>query len=166
MKMLSITLMILSVLPVSVLAREEVLTTTDNDDNNEIYQLIVDVNESTQALKKLYKDTYVNGLKIKRDILNEDDLKTKNGVILEKRDKHNVLNLKSDNFDHDLGGKITIDTLYNGITGERRSYELDLAKDKTGWKIFKGKKVVSKFHVKVNRVILAGTIGIKSVVME
>lgn len=147
-------------------AHEEVLTTTDNDDNNEVYTLIVNVDDSTQVLKELFKDTYVNGSKVRRDVLNAEDLKTKNGVILERRDNFNVLNLKSDNFDYDRGGKIVIDTLYNGITGERKLYDLELAKDQTSWKLYKNQKPVSKFHVKVNRVIIAGTVGIKTIIME
>jgi hypothetical protein len=65
-----------------------------------------------------------------------------------------------------LGGKIIIDTLYNGATGERKMYELDLAKSNSGWKLFKGQKSVTKFHVKVNKVIILGTVGIKTIVME
>lgn len=150
----------------NVFAHEEVLTTTDNDDNDEVYTLVVSVNDDTQTLEKLFKDTYVNGTKIKRDNLNEEDMKTKGGMILEKRDQYNVLNLKSDNFDHDLGGKIVIDTLYNGIKGDRKKYDIDLAKDPTGWKIFKDNKIITKFHVKVNRVIIVGTVGIKNIIME
>lgn len=150
----------------NVNASEEVLTTTDNDDNKEIYKLVVNVDDSTQTLKELFKDTYVNGTKIRRDVLNPEDLKTKHGIILEKRDNYNVLNLKSDNFDFDRGGRIIIDTLYNGISGERKTYELELAKDKVSWKLFKNQKAVSKFHVKVNKVIIVGTVGIKTIVME
>jgi len=104
--------------------------------------------------------------KIKRDHLNPEDLKTKDGVILEKRDNYNVLNLKSDNLDFDRGGRIVIDTLYNGITGDRKQVDVELAKDKTSWKLFRDKKAVSKFHVRVNKVIVIGTVGIKTIVME
>ncbi len=163
----SIFLLIAGVLlSLNVFAYEEVLSTTDNDDNNEIYKLVVSVDESTQTLRELFKDTYVNGSKIRRDVLDPKDLKTKNGIILEKRDNYNVLNLKSDNFDYDRGGRIVIDTLYNGIKGERKFYEVELAKDQVGWKLFKNQKSVSKFHVKVNRVIIVGTVGIKNIVME
>lgn len=147
-------------------AREETLSTTDNDDNNEVYHLIVNVDESTQALTDLYKDTYISGKKIRRDHLNPLELKSKEGVILEKRDHYNVLNLKCENLDLDRGGRITIDSLYNGITGERKQEDVELAKDKDSWRLFKGKKVISKFHVRVNKVILIGTVGIKTIVIE
>lgn len=150
----------------SLFASEEILSTTDNDDNNEVYLLVVNVDDSTQSLKELYKDTYVNEKKVKREVLNSSDLTTSDGVILEKRDNYNILNLKSDNFDHARGGRIIIDALYNGIKGERRKYELELAKDKYRWGLFKNNKAVSRFHVKVNKVIILGTVGIKSIDME
>lgn len=147
-------------------ADEEVLSTTDNDDNQEVYKLIVIVDNNTQTLHGLRKDTYLNGNIIKRDDLNPLDLKTENGIVLEKRGQYNVLNLKSDNFDYDRGGKIIIDTLYNGITGERKTIDLELAKDKASWKLFRNKIAVSRFHVQVNKIIIFGTVGIKNIVME
>lgn len=147
-------------------ADEEILSTTDNDDNQEVYKLIVSVDNNTQTLQGLRKDTYFNGKIIKRDDLNPLDLKTENGIILEKRGQYNVLSLKSDNFDYDRGGKIIIDTLYNGITGERRTIDLELAKDKANWKLFKKHVAVSKFHVKVNKIIIFGAVGIKTIIME
>lgn len=151
---------------VTVMANEETLSVTDNDDNNEVYNLVVDVDDSTQSLKSLYKDTYVSGNKIRRDNLNPLDLKTDDGMIVEKRDNYNVLNLKSNNFDYDRGGKIIIDTLYNALTGERKTVDLELAKDKNSWRLFRNQKVVSKLHVKVNKVIVIGTVGIKTIIME
>lgn len=150
----------------SVFSQEEVLSVTDNDDNNEIYKLVVKVDKKTQSLKEIYKDTYVDGVKVKRTTLSPADLSTDNGVVLEERDGYNVLNLKSDNFDHDRGGRIIIDTLYNGFTGERRGYEVELAKDKVGWKLFNNKKVVTKFHIKVHRIIMMGVVGIRTFEME
>lgn len=147
-------------------ANEEVLSVTDNDDNTEIYKLVVKVDKKTQSLVEIYKDTYANGVKIKRALLNPADLTTDAGVLLEERDGYNVLNLKSYNFDYDRGGVITVDTLFSGVTGERRGYEVELAKDKTGWKLFANRKVVTKFHIKVNRSILFGVIGIKTFEME
>jgi hypothetical protein len=167
MKLVILVSLIYSVFSCTALiASEETLSITDNDDNNEVYNLVVNVDDNTQTLKNLYKDTFIKGKKIRRDDLNPLDLKTSDGVILEKRDNYNVLNLKSDNFDYDRGGKIIIDTLYNGITGDRRSVDLELAKDQNSWKLFRNKIAVSKFHVKVNKVIVLGTVGIKTIIME
>jgi hypothetical protein len=165
-KLILLSVLLSTAFSANLFAKEETLSITDNDDNNEVYNLVVNVDDNTQTLKQLYKDTYVNGKKIKRDVLNDQDLKTADGMILERRDKYNVLNLKCDNLDFDRGGHIVIDTLYNGISGERRQVDLELAKDKDSWKLFKDGKVISKFHVKVNKVIILGTVGIKTIVME
>ena len=154
------------ILSFNAFSQEEVLSVTDNDDNTEIYKLIANIDKKTQSLKEFYKDTYLDGVKIKRTVLNPKDLTLDTGVIMEERDGYNVLNLKSDNFDKVRGGRITIDTLYNGFTGERREYDVELAKDKVGWKLFSGKKVVTKFHIKVNRIIMMGVVGIKTLDME
>ena len=150
----------------SVFAAEEILSITDNNDNNEVYNLVVSVDDNTQTLKELYQDIYVDGTRINRETLNPLALKSSNGVILETRNSLNILNLKCFNFDYDRGGNIFVDALYNAITGERRTIELELAKDKNTWKLFKNKVPVSRFHIKVNKVILAGTIGIKAIIME
>ncbi len=165
-KLILLSVLLSAAFSANLFAKEEILSITDNDDNNEVYNLVVNVDDNTQTLKQLYKDTYVNGKKIKRDVLNDQDLKTADGMILERRDKYNVLNLKCDNLDFDRGGHIVIDTLYNGISGDRRQVDLELAKDKDSWKLFKDGKVISKFHVKVNKVIILGTVGIKTIVME
>ena len=154
------------VLSFNAYSYEKVLSVTDNDDNNEIYNLVVEVDKSTESLKLLYKDIYVRGVKISREVLNPELLPTRNGIVLESRKGHNVLSLKSDNFDYDRGGRIIIDTLYSGISKERRSYDVELAKDSGGWKLFSNNKVVTKFHVKVNKKLVVGTIGIKSLKME
>lgn len=167
MKKLILCLVAGLIVSFNAFSQEEVLSVTDNDDNTEIYKLVVKVDKKTQSLKEIYKDTYsAEGKKINRAVLNPANLTTEDGVILEERDGYNVLNLKSDNFDHDRGGIITIDTLYSGFTGERKGYEVHLAKDKTGWKLFSNKKVVTKFHIKVNRSIILGTVGIKTFDME
>lgn len=150
----------------SLFASEEILSITDNNDTNEIYNLVVNVDDNTQTLKGLYQDIFVDGRLIKREILDPKDLKTSNGVILEQRNSLNVLNLKSSNFDFDRGGTIIVDALYNALTGERRTIEIELAKDKNTWKLFKNKVAVSLFHIIVNKVIIVGTVGIKTIIMK
>jgi RPA family protein len=148
------------------MAFEEDLCSVDNDLNDDIYKLVVKVDDKTQSLKELYKDTYENGLKKKREVLNPEDLKKMDGMIMEQREEYNVLNLKSSNFDNSQGAYIIVDALANALTGDRVEYEIDLAKDQTSWKLFKNNIVISKLHVKVNKVIVAGVVGIKSIEME
>ena len=49
MKLINIlSLFCIFVMSTNLKAREEVLSVTDNDDNNEIYNLVVDVDDNTQ----------------------------------------------------------------------------------------------------------------------
>lgn len=160
-----VILSMVALIPARGFSLETTLSVTDNDENSEIYSLVVVVDDKTQILKTLYKDTFINSKRAKRQMLNPLDMKTSAGMIIEEQDNYNVINLKSDNFSYDQGGKITIDILYNGITGERKSADVNLARDKTGWKLFRKNIPVSKFHVKVNRV-MGSTVGIKTILMQ
>ena len=148
-----------------VLAKEEVIATITNDENKQIYTFVAQTDEASNTIKAFFKDDYINGKKIERELLPSQEL-TRDGVVLEKRGEHTVINLKSENFDSAQGGIVTIDTLYNGINGERKEYDLHLAKSTAGWKLFRGDKVISKLHIEVNKKALIGAIGVKNIKME
>lgn len=148
-----------------VLAREDVVATITNDENKEIYTFVAQADDSTDAIKAFFKDDYLNGKKTERELLPSQEL-VRDGVVLEKRGDHTVINLKSDNFDSARGGIVTIDTLYNGINGERKEYDLHLAKTQSGWKLFRGDKLISKLHIEVNKKALIGAVGVKNIRME
>lgn len=148
-----------------VLAREDVIATITNDENNEVYTFVAQSDESTSSIRAFYKDDYVNGKKTERELLPSQELK-KQGVVLEKRGEHTVINLKSENFDNQQGGIVTIDTLYNGINGERKEYDLQLAKSQSGWKLFRGNKIISRLHIEINKKALIGAVGVKNIKME
>lgn len=148
-----------------VLAKEEVIATITNDENKQIYTFVAQTDEASNTIKAFFKDDYINGKKIERELLPSQEL-TRDGVVLEKRGEHTVINLKSENFDSAQGGIVTIDTLYNGINGERKEYDLHLAKSTAGWKLFRGDKVISKLHIEVNKKALIGAVGVKNIKME
>lgn len=149
----------------NLMAKEQVLATITNDENREVFMFVANTDDSTQTLKAFFKDDYLNGKKTEREVLPTKEL-TQEGVVLDKRGDHKVISLKSDNFDFSRGGTVVIDTLYNGVTGERKEYELELAKDKNGWKLFNGRAAISKLHIEVNKKALIGTIGVKNIRME
>lgn len=163
MKLLTICIFILSF---NLFAKEEVLATVTNDENTETYKFIVESDDNLGDVKAFYKDNYLKGTKTRRTRLESKDLANNSGLILEQRGEHKVIALKSDNFDRVRGGIVTIDTLYNGANGERHAYEIQLAKDRSGWKIFKSGRIVSKLHVEVNKVFLIGTVGVKNIRLE
>lgn len=148
-----------------VLAKEEIIATITNDENPEVYTFVAQTDESTNGIKAFFKDDYINGKKTERELLPSAELK-REGVVLEKRGDHTVINIKSENFDYLQGGIVTIDTLFNGINGERKEYDLQLAKAPGGWKLFRGNKIITRLHIEINKKALIGAVGVKNIKME
>lgn len=150
-----------------ILAREEVIATITNDENKQVYTFVADTNSETDSIRAFYKDNYsASGKKIDRELMASEKL-TEGGLVLEKRGDHEVLKLNSENFDLDQGGIVTIDTLYNGVNGQRKEYDLQLAKATDGeWRLFKGAKIVTKLHIVVNKKFMLGAVGVKEIQME
>lgn len=165
MKKMILAILSTAALSGNLLAKEQVLATITNDENKEVFLFVANTDDTTQTLKAFYKDDYLNGKKTEREVLPTKEL-TQEGVVLDKRGDHNVISLKSDNFDFSRGGTVVIDTLFNGVTGERKEYELELAKDKNGWKLFNKRASISKLHIEVNKKAIIGTIGVKNIRME
>ncbi len=151
---------------VDLKASEQVLAKISNDENKEIYLFVADVNESTDEISLFYKDDFLEGKKTERESLDSKELGHSNGLVLEERSGHIVISLKSHNFDKSRGGIIEVDTLYNGINGERKRYQLHLAKDSTGWKLFNDQHPISKLHIEVNKKAFLGSVGVKNIRME
>jgi hypothetical protein len=145
-------------------ASEQVLATISRDEGSLIYKLVVNDNDGME-IKTFYNDVYERGIRIRRTELDPIQLYNQ-GMILEQRDKHIVLKLTSTNFDLEQGGIIIADTLYNGASGERRSYEIQLAKSKTGWGLFKKGKSIKEISIQTNKIIIIGAVGIKNLVMK
>jgi hypothetical protein len=146
-------------------ASEQTLATISNDESKNTYQLIVDSTDGDRAIKTFYKDIFLNGKKLSREALDYHVL-IRTGMILEQRDKYIVMRLKSDNFDDQQGGIITVDTLYNGANGTRKTYDLSLAKDKSGWTLINQGKIVKQIFIQTNKVMILGSVGIKNLVMK
>lgn len=146
-------------------ASEQTLATISNDESKNTYQLVVDSTEGNRAIKTFYKDIFLNGKKVSREALDYRVL-VRTGMILEQREKYVVMRLKSDNFDEQQGGIITVDTLYNGANGTRKAYDISLAKDKAGWALINQGKIVKQIFIQTNKVMLIGSVGIKNLVMK
>lgn len=145
-------------------AEEKMLATVTNDSNKTSYKLIVD-SKTGHDITNFYKDVYEDGIKTHREALDVEVLHG-DGMVLEKRKNHIVIKLKSDNFDSNQGGLVVVDTLYNGVSGERKEYEVEIAQDKNGWSLFKNGKMIKQIQIETNRVIVIGEVGIKNLVMK
>lgn len=155
--------MIISIFNV-VKAEEKIVATVYNDESSTTYKLVVDSSDG-RTMKNFYKDVYEKGQKVRREALNPQVIMSK-GMVLEQRDKHVIMKLQSNNFDLDQGGIVTVDTLYNGATGERRGYDIQLAQDRTGWALFQKGKMVKEIFIQTNKVMLIGAVGIKNLVLK
>lgn len=157
-------IMMVSIFNVAKASEKTVATVSSDDNTKTSYQLVID-SKNGRGIEHFYKDVYENGKKIRRTELDPKVLMD-TGMILEQRDQYVVMKLKSDNFDLEQGGIVVVDTLYSGVSGERKTYEIQLAQDKSGWSLFKQGKTIKEIQIKTNRVMVIGAVGIKTLVMK
>lgn len=146
-------------------ADELTLANLSTDVNSDTYALVVDVNNDTQSLKSFYIDSFSEGKRTKRDALPIEDF-IKKGLTLPNNARFSVARIESENFQADQGGMIIIDAVYNFLTGKRKQYELQIAKDQTTWRLFSTGKVITKIFARANRVPIAGIVGAKELIMQ
>ncbi|ATH08481.1 hypothetical protein BIY24_11130 [Halobacteriovorax marinus] len=155
-----LVLVLFSLTSINALAVERELVTITNDDTPTVFKMVIDTDNNSD-IQKFYKDTYERNKRTSREIIPLD--KIVDGVNLEKRDKYEIVNLKSDNFAAHNGGDIELDTLYNGAKGTRKSYDLEIERIGDSWEIQKDGRPVKVLHLKSNKVFLLGTVGIKDI---
>jgi len=146
-------------------ASEEVVANVSADVFTDSYQLVIDTNEVKQTLNAFHVDNVENGHLLKRkDLLVKDFID--NGVRFPVKGKIVFARISGENFDQEQGGVIVIDTLSNLLTGARKTYELTLAKDKRGWKLFNSGKVITQIKAIANKLPIIGVVGAKDLVMK
>ncbi len=141
-------------------AAEFILATVKTDVDNNTYNLVVDANDETNSLTAFFIDSYSNGKLDHRDAL------AMNTFIQEGFRFKNFAKISTSNFNEDLGGMITIETLSNILTGRRKSYEMHLAKDKSDWGFFKDGRKISEILAVANKVPIFGIVGAKELIMK
>lgn len=151
----------------SLLAKETVLSIVTNDEETSVYKLIAQTDEDDRIIQNIYRDEYVNGKLLERLVLDLKAINTDGMVIKEdKVRKLIILRLVADNFDFERGGIVTMDTLYNGITGVHKLYEFEIVKDRSGYILLKDKKIVNKMHMVSNRLPIVGAVGVADVLVQ
>ena len=145
-------------------AAEHTLATITNDVDTNSYVLVIDSSDGDREVKAFYKDTFSKGKRILRESFDYRSLNS--GMILMKQDKYIVMKLQSNNFDNQQGGMMNLDTLVNGASGSRKSYALELSKDKTGWILLNQNKTVKQIFIQSNKVMVLGVVGIKNITMK
>lgn len=142
-------------------SEEKILCTAISDIDSDVGKIVYQMDQDNRAIQHLYQDTYHNGNRTNRIELKAVELR--DGIVLNRRGKYDVIRIHSDNYDPERGGILYLDTLYSGISGERREYEMELAMDKSGPVLIADKQNFSKMNIVAKRSKLFGIIGIERI---
>jgi hypothetical protein len=147
------------------MATEELLVSISSDVYLDSYQLGVDSIEIDHSISSFYIDNYLNGKIIKRMKLSVNEF-IANGVKLTTKDDIVFASINGENFQKEQGGMIVIDALYNALNGSRKRYELHLAKDRSGWRLYNSGHLITKIKAIANKIPVVGVVGAKDLIMN
>ncbi len=141
---------------------EEVLANLTSDVDNDTGKIAYEMDQDLRSFEHIFLDKYVGGARTERAEMNVQQL-LNGGIVLLKVSNVNVVRIWSDNFDLERGGVLYLDTLYNGVSGERKQYTLEISKLNNGFGIFYNKTEYKnlKFIAKRSRVL--GVVGIEKI---
>jgi len=143
-------------------AVEKVLCLVTSDVDKDFGKMVYELDEDGRSIKHLYKESYSNGTLTNREELQIKDL-LGSGIVLNKIDKHVTVRMYSHNFDAESGGVIYLDTLYNGVTGERKEYVIEVNHDGENAHMIFNKLEFSRMNFIAKRSKILGIIGIDKV---
>jgi hypothetical protein len=146
-------------------ASEEVMADISTDVSIDTFKLVIDTNNEEETINSFSIDNYENGHLTKRHNLLAKTF-INEGIKIPVKGKIAFARIYSENFDEEQGGMIVIDTLYNLLTGNRKSYEVFLAKDRRGWKLFKSGKVITHIKAIAHKIPVVGIVGAKDLIMN
>lgn len=165
---LFVALFLLTLVGMNAQAREINVVTISNEETKFQYNLILETNDRTGDIVRFHKDKIDPARKATRlaretFVVNKID---DNGIVLDRSGKYDVLKLKSENFAAHNGGDLVMDTLHNGINGERKEFEFELAREGDQWVLLRNGKVTQHIHFVSKKVMLVGTVGVKDIVVK
>ncbi len=165
MRPLIFSLLIFLGLGQNLLATEHKLVQITNDEDKEICVFVVKTEGRDNDIKSFFKEVYdEKGVRIIRENLSVKDVLKNTGLVLKEIEGRVIVSLKSENFAEHNGGHITLDTLYNGISGSRKEYEYEVARTSRSWELLKDGAPVKAIHLKSKKVFPVGTVGIADIV--
>lgn len=138
------------------MAADQKILNIINTIENKNYDLIIEVDDSSRATGLKVYDQAMKDSKS----YNMNNLKT--GVVLKEQSGHKVIVLKGQSFDHDRGGDVKVDYLYNGITGSRKEMELEIQFDGKKWQVYSNGGRISNLRFK-GKTVLGKVVGVASV---
>lgn len=156
-----IGLITLSLLSISVASAGEKVKILKADviGENRYVDLYLELDSKKDA-KNLHVTEYQNGKVFGRSVY--DGQKVNRGVLLLEIKSHKVLKLVSPNFTAYQGGNITLDFLYNGVTGSRGSTDFDLVRSGQDWQLYKNNRKVNLIKI-IKNTKLGKDLGIKRI---
>lgn len=157
------TFLFLAGLTNSAFAFEKVLCLVTNDVDKETGKMVYEMDEETRVVTHLYKERYVNDKLVERAEVDMEDL-LGDGIVLHRKDKYITVRLYSHNFDQSSGGILYLDTLYNGVKGERKEYTIEVRMDGGESAVMSYNKVpFNRMHFVAKKSPILGVIGIEKV---
>lgn len=148
--------LIMLIISTSLHSKEYRLLTISSDIESKITQLsaVFDEHDVAQKLKLLNMQS--------GEIQSFEISELNKGIILEEREGRKIAILKSKDFTPDRGGFLLIDYLHNGISGSRRSLEIEDRRTADGPEIAFLGVSVSRAHIIGNQ-LFGKVIGIKEI---
>lgn len=141
-------------------AKEAVLCDVTSDIDNDVGKIVYEMDEDNRNIIHLYQDSFHDGKLTTRIELKASELK--NGIVLNRKDKYVTVRMHSDNFDEG-GGILYLDTLYSGVSGERKEYVMEMAIENSKPVLIQNKMNFSKMKFIAKRSRVFGVIGIEKV---
>lgn len=157
-------LTLLLLVSLNALALDHHMMTITNDNDDEILKFVVETDEQNTELQAMIKKIYDGSMSYQgRDIYEAQSVLSTGAVLTEMDGKKVVILKVSSNFNLKTGGIVTLNYLYNGITGSRKNYQFTMSRSGDTWKVTKGGRRVDKLHFVTNKKPIIGTIGIKEI---
>jgi hypothetical protein len=147
----------------TIYAAEVQIAKVTNEEDKNIVKLMLITDDENGDIVGFRHDTFLPSGKLKVSDKEDLSLLDQDGILLKESGEHKVLIMKSENFAFHNGGNLELDTLYNGATGERRSYQIELVRNGDEWTLERGRRQVKRIHLKSKKVFLLGTVGISDV---
>lgn len=144
-------------------AAEVQIAKVTNEEDKKTVKLVLITDDENGDIVGFRHDSYLENGKLSASESEDLSLLNQGGILLKESGEHRVVVMKSENFANHNGGNIELDTLYNGATGERRSYHMELVRNGDEWELERAQRTVKRIHLKSKKVFLLGTVGIADV---
>lgn len=155
------------ILSFSLEALEHPLITITSEEDNETTFFVLKTDDQNEEIIGFFQDIYSRkGEKLERRAYSHTEFQNQAGLVLNEQDGRIIIRMTSDNFAQHNGGHLTIDILYNGVTGSRRQYEYELARAGNTWELLRDNHPLRSMHLRSKKIFGLGTVGISDIIHQ